>query len=236
MADWRAFVGDPGFVDVPTAALLSKEYARKRAAGIDPDRAEAAPRPGGPFAGGSPSTTFLAAADRAGNMVALTQTISDFFGAKVCPAGTGIILNNELKNFSADGPNALKAGKRMRTTISPTLIVRRGRAFAALGTPGAARILATTPILVSNLIDFGMGIQEAIESPRFFPAGGTLEYEPRFPRETAAALEKKGHTLKPHEREFDLYFGGAQGIVIDPKTRKLVGGADPRRDGAVAGF
>jgi gamma-glutamyltranspeptidase/glutathione hydrolase len=80
-----------------------------------------------------------------------------------------------------------------------------------------------------------MGIQEAIETPRFFPADGVLEIEPRLPEATVAALEKMGYTLKSRDA-FDLFFGGAQGIIIDPKTKMRKGGADPRRDGAVVGY
>jgi gamma-glutamyltranspeptidase / glutathione hydrolase len=239
-ADWTAFVGDPGFVDVPVDKLLSKPYAASRAAGIRPDRISEKVV-AGDLSALSPSTTSLSVVDKAGNMVALTQTISDFFGAKVAIAGTGIILNNEMKNFSARGPNALAPGKRMRTTIAPTLIIKDGKAFASLGTPGAARIISTMTLLLSDLIDYGMGIQEAIEAPRFFirdaagPDANPIDVEPRLPADTVSALTAMGYTVKPM-KEFDLFFGGAQGIVIDPKTGRRIGGADPRRDGAVVGY
>jgi gamma-glutamyltranspeptidase / glutathione hydrolase len=239
-ADWSAFVGDPGFASVPVAGLLSKPYARARAAEIKLDVISPKVAAGDPSTL-SPSTTSLSVVDKAGNMVALTQTISDFFGAKVVVEGTGIVLNNEMKNFSARGPNAMAPGKRMRTTIAPTIVVKDGRAFATIGTPGAARIISTMALLLSNLIDYRMGIQEAIEAPRFFTRdaaaqeGTPIEVEARLPDETTAALTKLGYTVKPM-KEFDLYFGGAQGIVIDPKTGKRIGGADPRRDGAVVGY
>jgi gamma-glutamyltranspeptidase/glutathione hydrolase len=235
MADWRAFVADPAFVAVPVAGLLAKPYAEARAAEIDPARISEKIAPGDPSRGQSSSTTSLSVVDRDGNMIALTQTISDFFGAKVMVAGTGIILNNEMDNFSAQGVNALAPGKRMRTTIAPTIIVKGRKPFAAIGTPGAARILTTMPLLISNLIDYRMGIQEAIETPRFFPSDKDLSFEPRFPLETVATLEKMGYTLKSLDA-LDLFFGGAQGVIIDPKTKKRIGGADPRRDGAVVGY
>lgn len=239
-ADWGAFVGDPGFVQVPVANLLAAPYAKSRAAEIRLDAISPKVAAGEPGLPQSPSTTSLSTVDKAGNMVALTQTISDFFGAKVAIEGTGIILNNEMKNFSARGVNAMAPGKRMRTTIAPTIIVRNGKAFATLGTPGAARIISTMTLLVSNLIDYKMGIQEAIEAPRFFArdAAGqeaALDIEPRLPQETQAALTKMGYTLRP-QKEFDLFFGGAQGILVDPATGKRIGGADPRRDGAVIGY
>jgi len=234
MVDWRGFVGDPGFVAVPVAGLLAPAYARARAAEIRPDRISEKVAPGDPAKGHSPSTTSLAVADQNGNMVALTQTISDFFGAKVMATGTGIVLNNEMGNFSAQGANALAPGKRMRTTIAPTIILKGKKPFAVLGTPGAARILTTMPLLISNLLDDGMGIQEAIEAPRFFPADREILFEPRLPEGTVTGLEKMGYTVTPRAA-FDLFFGGAQGVVVDWATKRKAGGADPRRDGAVLG-
>jgi gamma-glutamyltranspeptidase / glutathione hydrolase len=239
-ADWSAYVGDPGFVEMPVARLLSKPYAASRAAEIAMDRVSQKVA-AGDLGKLSPSTTSLSVVDKAGNMVALTQTISDFFGAKVVVAGTGIILNNEMKNFSARGPNVMAPGKRMRTTIAPTIAIKDGRAFATIGTPGAARIISTMTLLLSNLIDFRMGIQEAIEAPRFFirdaagPEANPIDVETRLPADTVAALTRMGYTVKP-TKAFDLFFGGAQGIIIDPKTGRRIGGADPRRDGAVVGY
>lgn len=235
IADWIAFVADPDFVSVPAAGLLAETYTKSRAAEIDPARISGKIAAGDPAKEESPSTTSLSAVDKAGNMVALTQTISDFFGAKVAVAGTGILLNNEMKNFSAGGVNTLAPGKRMRTTISPTIVVKDGRAFATLGTPGARRILTTMTLLLSNLIDCKMSIQEAIEAPRFYPSEKVLSIEPRFPDVTLAALAKLGYELK-RLGPYDLFFGGAQGILIDPKTNRKIGGADPRRDASVLGY
>ena len=236
-ADYSAFLADPGFTEVPMAGLLSKPYAKARAAEIDPAKLSPRVTAGEPAKFGSPSTTSLSTVDRRGNMVALTQTLSDFFGAKVSIAGTGIILNNEMKNFSSRGVNAIAPGKRMRTTISPTIMLKAGRPFATLGTPGAARIISTMTLIVSNLVDFKMGIQEAIEAPRFYArdTDTELSVESRIPAETREALSKMGYNVKPLG-EFDLFFGGAQGIVIDARTGRRVGGADPRRDGAVIGY
>ena len=236
-ADYAATVGDPEFVKVPVAELLSPGYAKARAAEIKPDAITPKVAAGAVAKQESPSTTSLSVVDAQGNMVALTQTISDFFGAKVMVDGTGIILNNEMKNFSSRGPNTMAPGKRMRTMIAPTILLKDGTAFAALGTPGAARIVSTMALLVSNLVDFGMSMQEAIEAPRFYArdSEADLSVEGRMPPATASALAKMGYSIKTY-RDFDLFFGGAQGIVIDPKTALRVGGADPRRDGAVVGY
>ncbi len=236
-ADFSAHVGDPDFVGVPIATLLSRDYAKSRAAEIDPARISAKIAPADIKKDESPSTTSLSVVDGDGNMVALTQTLSDFFGAKVLIPGTGLILNNEMKNFSARGPNQMAPGKRMRTTIAPTLVLREGRPFVTIGTPGAARIISTMTLLISNLIDYKMGIQEAIEAPRFYArdTDKELSVEARVPEATVQALSAMGYTVKKLG-EYDLFFGGAQGIIIDPKTGMRIGGADPRRDGAVVGY
>jgi gamma-glutamyltranspeptidase/glutathione hydrolase len=236
-ADYAATVGDPDFVKVPVADLLSAGYARSRAAEISPGFITPKVAAGSVAKQESPSTTSLSVVDAQGNMVALTQTISDFFGAKVVIGRTGIILNNEMKNFGSRGPNAIAPGKRMRTMIAPTILLKDGKTFAALGTPGAARIVSAMTLLVSNLVDFGMGIQEAIEAPRFHARDteADLSVEARMPAATTGALAKMGYSIKTLG-EFDLFFGGAQGIVVDPKTGMRTGGADPRRDGAVVGY
>jgi gamma-glutamyltranspeptidase/glutathione hydrolase len=238
-ADYSAYVADPDFVRVPAAGLTSPAYAKARAASIRLDTVTphvTAGTPDGAREGApeSPSTTALAVIDGEGNAVVVTQTISDFFGAKVMVPGTGIILNNEVKNFGSRGINAMAPGKRMRTTIAPTILLRGGQLVAALGTPGAARIVSTMTLLVSNLIDFRMDIQQAIDAPRFYARDteAALAIEARVPAGTLEALRRLGYTLDEHG-DFDLFFGGAQGIVRDPGTGVLAGGADPRRDGAV---
>jgi gamma-glutamyltranspeptidase/glutathione hydrolase len=236
-ADFNAFIADPDFVKVPLQGLLSPAYAKARAGEIQPGVISPKVTAGEPAKYESGSTTSLCAVDRRGNVVALTQTISDFFGAKVMIDGTGIILNNEMKNFSARGINAMAPGKRMRTTIAPTILLKNGRPFAALGTPGAARIISTMVILISNLIDHRMSIQEAIEAPRFFTRDTEkfLSVESRMPPDTIEALTKMGYAIQT-QGAYDMFFGGAQGILIDLKTGKKIGGADPRRDGAVVGY
>jgi len=236
-ADFNAFIADPDFEKIPIPGLLSRDYARKRAAEINPDAISPKVGPGEPAKTESGSTTSLCAVDKRGNVAVVTQTISDFFGAKVVIEGTGIILNNEMKNFSARGINAMAPGKRMRTTIAPTIILKEDKPFAALGTPGAARIISTMAILISNLIDHKMGIQEAIEAPRFYArdTDKNLSVESRMPPATLEALRKLGYAIQAMG-EYDLFFGGAQGIMIDAKTGRKTGGADPRRDGAVIGY
>lgn len=234
-ADNAAFIGDPAFANIPVAGLLDKQYARTRAQEIDPDKVTPKVNAGTPPE--HPSTTHLSVVDRHGNMVALTQTLSGFWGACVAVPGTGIILNNEMQNWSSRGPNAYAPGKRMRTTIAPTIIAKDGKPFVTMGTPGAGRIISTMVILTVNLLDHRMGVQQAIEAPRFYARDTEkdLSIEARIPEETRKALIAKGYSLKTYP-EFDLFFGGAQAILVDPDTGIMHGGADPRRDGAVFGF
>jgi len=122
----------------------------------------------------------------------------------------------------------LKPGKRMRTAISPMIVLKNGKPFAALGTSGAARIISTTAILASNLLDHKMGIQEAIESPRYFArdAPNELQVEKGIPHDTLDTLERLGYSLKQRE-DYDPFFGGTQGIVINPDNCKRMGGLIP---------
>ena len=236
-ADFTAYVQDPAFVKVPSAEMMARDYAKSRAAEIQPDQVTANPTQGEPVREGSGSTTALCAIDARGNIAVLTQTISDHFGAKVVVPGTGILLNNDMRNFSSRGNNAMAPGKRMRGTLSPTILLKDGKPWAALGTPGSGRIISTMVILISNLIDHKMPIQEAIESPRFYARNTekNLWVESRMPKETLESLGKMGYTFETMN-DYDLYFGGAQGIVIDRKTGNLCGGADPRRDGMAVGY
>ncbi len=234
-ADNSAYIGDPAFTKVPVEGLLDKAYAKARAQEIDLTKMSPSVKAGTPYE--HPSTTHLSVVDRSGNMVALTQTISGFWGACVVVPGTGIILNNEMQNWSKSGPNSYAPGKRMRTTIAPTIIAKDGVPFVTMGTPGAGRIISTMVILAVDLLDYHMGVQEAIESPRFYARDTekVLYIESRIPKETQDWLTSIGYKLEVHP-DYDLFFGGAQAILVDPATGMMYGGADPRRDGAVFGF
>jgi len=223
-ADFSAYVADPDFVKVPTEGMLAREYVKSRAAEIRPDQMTAKVTAGEPPREGSGSTTSLCAIDQKGNIAVLTQTISDHFGAKVVVPGTGILLNNEMKNFSSKGINAVAPGKRMRGTLAPTILLKDGKPYAALGTPGAGRIISTMVLLISDLIDHNMPIQEAIEAPRFYArdTDPSISMEARMPKATMDALVKMGYKLQIMN-EYDLFFGGAQGIVINRKQGNLIG-------------
>ena len=236
-ADYAATVGDPDFVQVPLAELLSADYARARAAEIKPDLVTPKVAAGAAAKQEPPSTTSLSVVDAQGNMVALTQTISDFFGAKVLVAGTGIILNNEMKNFGTRGPNAIAPGKRMRTMIAPTILLKDGqdvrRPRHARRGPhrlddDAARVEPRRLRHGHPGRDRGPALL-ARESKRTSPS------EARVPAATLDALRRWGTASRPIATS-TCSSAGPRASWIDPKTGMRIGGADPRRDGAVVGY
>nr|MBO2477341.1 gamma-glutamyltransferase [Bacillota bacterium] len=177
--------------------------------------------------------------DKYGNAVALTQTLSSFFGAGVAVPDTGIILNNQMQNFNAPGhPNELVPGKRPRTIIAPTIVLKDGKPFLVVGSPGAARIIYAMVHILTNVIDFGMGIQEAIDAPRTYSyaTSNRTEIEARIPESVREELRAMGYSRIDVRGDYDLYFGGAQAILIDPETGELRGAADPRRAGGVVAY
>ena len=121
------------------------------------------------------------------------------------------------------------------SSIAPTIVLKDGRPFLTIGTPGGSRIVGALAQIIINIIDFNMGIDEAIEAARVHAYGKTLHIEGRIASDVTESLKKMGHNIKVHP-DFDNYFGGAQGILIDNKTGELYGGADSRRDGVAAGY
>ncbi len=171
-------------------------------------------------------------------MVACTKTINHFFGSGITAPGTGVLLNDQMDDFAkAPGEaNSIETHKKPLSSMSPTLLLKDGKPFATLGSPGGMRIISTMAMLISNLVDHGMDIQSAIEAPRINNyADGPLKIEARIPEPVRAELAERGHELEV-KKDFDLYFGGAQGVVIEADSGRLHGGADPRRDGQAAGY
>lgn len=237
-ADRAMYMGDSDFTDVPLKGLTSKKYARSQAARIDLNSVAELQTAGDPWPSESGSTTHFSVVDAAGNMVACTKTINHFFASGLTAPGTGIILNDQMADFDKrpGQANSVEGGKKPLSSMTPTLLFKDGKPFASLGSPGGKRIITTVALLISDLIDFDMDIQTAIEAPRVNNyENGPLKIESRIPIDVQIALREKGHTLSLR-KEFDLYFGGAQGVVIDEETGQLHGGADPRRDGQAVGF
>ncbi len=236
-ADKAANSGDPDRYVIPAATFTDKAYARELAARIREGQARfdyAAPSL---VVAESGSTSHLSVADAMGNVVALTQSINSFFGSGIVVPGTGLLLNNHLGDFDDrdGGPNAIGPGKRPASSIAPTLVLRGGRPVLVLGTPGATRIVSALAQIIINIVDFDMGLDEALEAPRIHCLARTLALEGRFPADVVAALESWGHPVKIYP-DWDNYFGGAQAVLIDPRGKTLYGAADSRRDGFAAGY
>jgi len=238
-ADRSKYMADTDFVKVPLAGLTSKAYAKDLAAKIDPAKPMPSATAGDPSKYESGSTTSLSVMDKDGNMVNITKTINYFFGSGVVVPGTGIIMNDEMDDFvpTPGSANSVQPGKRPLSSISPTLVLDpQGRSFMVLGSPGATRIFPTVAQVISNVIDFGMPIQEAILAPRLFQmASGAVNLEGRYSINTYEALKKMGHTVTVRG-DWDAYFGGVHAVLYDYDAGILYGGADPRRDGQAAAF
>jgi gamma-glutamyltranspeptidase / glutathione hydrolase len=236
-ADCFRYSGDTDFVKVPTRGLISKEYAAEVRKLISEERVNQNVPPGNPDAYQSGSTSHSSYVDKDGNMVALTQTINQFFGSGVIIPGYGIMLNDEMDDFEKlpGNVNSIQPRKKPLSSMSPSLVLKDGKPFISLGTPGALRILTVLPQILINIIDHGMDIQQAINAPRIHCQSAVIAMESRIPAEVRAALQAKGHKVGIKE-EMDLYFGGAQAVFVDTKSGRLYGGADPRRDGFAAGY
>ena len=237
-ADRAKYMADTDFVKVPVAGLISKKYAAELRKGISMD-AVGTQIPAGnplPFVG-SGGTSHLSVIDKQGNIVALTQTINYFFGSGVLVPGTGIMLNNEMDDFNAKPgtSNSVEPKKRPLSSMTPTIMLKNGKPFMSVGSPGATRIISALPQIIVNIVDFRMNIQDAIEAARIHCMTGDIFMESRIPKAVQDALIAKGHKLSVRG-EMDLYFGGAQGIMIAPSSGLLYGAGDPRRDGVAVGY
>jgi gamma-glutamyltranspeptidase/glutathione hydrolase len=240
-ADRAAYMADPGFVkDIPLEGLTSKEYAKFLADQIDIRSPKQKIPAGEPGEYEHHSTSHISVIDSEGNVVALTQTINYFFGSGVIVPEVGIIMNNEMDDFSKDpdSPNAPEPGKIPLSSMSPTIIEKDGKPFMILGTPGGTRIFTAMVQIVSNVVDFGMGMDEAIEVARMhcYTSAGkakSIRVESRIPNITVETLRILGNEVDI-KGAYDLYFGGAQGIML--KDGVLYGGGDSRRDGVAIGY
>jgi gamma-glutamyltranspeptidase / glutathione hydrolase len=235
-AERARWMGDPDFVTIPLEDLLSKEHAKKLRT-LSGDLSTASGWVARAL-GEPQQTTHLSVVDNDGNVVALTQTINSFFGSGVVVPGTGILLNNEMNDFAPQpgGQNSIQPRKRPVSSMSPTLLFKEGRPYVAIGMPGATRIITVLPQIVMNIIDHRLNLQEAVNAPRIHcMANQEISMESRIATPIRETLIREGYHIDVR-KDFDLYFGGAQGVMIDGGSGKLHGGADPRREGFVLGL
>jgi gamma-glutamyltranspeptidase/glutathione hydrolase len=246
-ADRARHIGDPAFnPDIPVARLISKEHAAALRRSIDERRASVSDPARFEWAAESDDTTHLTVVDGDRNAVALTYTLEDGYGSKIVVPGAGFLLNNEMGDFNAgpgltdrEGligtePNLAAPGKRMLSSMSPTILTRDGTLFMTVGALGGRTIINTALLAILNVVDFGMNAQEAIDAPRFHHQW--LPDEVRYEKfglspDTRDILASRGHVLKEVPGQ-----GVAQAIVYDPKADLLEGASDRRdRDGAAIG-
>ncbi len=237
IADRNRYVADPERASVPLAWLLSKDYAQGRAALIHPGRTLKQPRAG--HVGGA-DTVYVTAADSLGNVVSLINSLYFPFGSGMVVSGTGIVLQNRGYGFVTDPahPNCLAPRKRPLHTIIPAMLFRDERPLVSFGVMGGDVQSQAHLQVVSNLVDHGLNIQEALDYPRFhYAEGDRVAIEPEHDTSAVAQLTAVGHHLIDADAVMLRGgFGGGQGIMIDPVTGCYWGGSDRRKDGCAIGF
>ena len=223
-ADRFEYLGDPGWVDVPQRGMTSAEYAAELRERIKMDEAGAM-TPGDPWPHEPEHTTALAVGDGEGNMVCINQTLVNSFGCGVVIHGTGILMNNAMYGLNPlpGTANSIDGRKRRIQNVCPTVLLKDGEPFMALGAPGGRAIQISVAQVISHVIDHGMGIQEAIEAPRIFRETSTVYVDSRFPVEVKEGLEARGHDLVWVEQEFQNW-ARPVGVLRDPGTGMLHGG------------
>jgi gamma-glutamyltranspeptidase/glutathione hydrolase len=229
-ADRQAATADPAFVKVPVERLMSKAYAAERRAMLDPGRAK--PWSAGVAAGESAHTTHLTVADGDGRIVCATHTINSLFGARFMVGEVGLIPNNYMALFDPRPGHALSIlpGKRLTTSMAPLIALKDGKPWVALGLPGGLRIFGSVMQAALALVDHGMSLQEAVEAPRVWTQGQTLEMEAGIAPAVRTALAAMGHEIAvlPHVA------GGMCGIRFHTDGM-LEGAACWRADGTAIG-
>ena len=246
-ADRSEYLGDPDFVKVPQQALTSKAYARTLAQQIDVSKARPSSeiKPGKLAPYESNQTTHFSVVDKAGNAVAVTYTLNTYFGSGIVAGNSGILMNNEMDDFSAKPgtpnvyglvggeANAIQPAKRPLSSMSPTIVAKEGKTWLVTGSPGGSRIITTVLQMVVNSIDFGMNVAEATNAPRFHHQWlpDQLRVEKGFSPDTLRLLEAKGQHVKVLPA-----MGSTQSIMIGPDGMRY-GASDPRSvDDLSAGY
>ena len=257
--DRADFMGDPDFAKVPVAQLIDKKYAEAWRDSIDPKHASVSKDLKRPSfselervahsqttAIREPeNTTHYSVVDAEGNAAAVTTTLNDSFGSRVTATGLGFLLNDEMDDFAAkqgvpnaygliQGPaNAIGPGKRPLSAMTPTIILKDGKLFLVLGSPGGPTIITTVANVLIGVVDFGLDIQESVNAPRFHNQWlpDVILVEDRLSPDTMNVLRSKGHKLTVRH-----FWGDAECIMVDPKTGERLAGADGRNNGKAVGY
>jgi gamma-glutamyltranspeptidase/glutathione hydrolase len=254
-------MGDPDFTKVPVAQLIDKKYAAAWRDSIDPNRASLSTdlkRPSfselervaqsrsRPLAIREPeNTTHYSVVDAKGNAVSVTTTLNDDFGSRVTAEGMGFLLNDEMDDFAVkqgvpniygliQGPaNAIGPGKRPLSAMTPTIVVKDGKLFLVLGSPGGPTIITTVANILIGVVDFSLDIEEAVNAPRFHHQWlpDQILVEDRLSPDTMNLLRSKGHKLN-----VEHFWGDGECIMIDPKTGERLGASDGRNNGKAVGY
>jgi len=242
-ADRAHFLGDSDFVDVPVNGLISKSYSNKQRSKINTDLVLDLEKHGNPLPYESENTTHFSVLDQDGNAVSITQTVNTSFGSGMIIEGTGIILNNEMDDFSAQPgvpniyglvgaeANSIAPQKRPLSSMSPTILSKDGQTFMVIGSPGGPRIITTVVQAIINVIDYGMDIQSAIDAPRIHHQWrpNKLRVEAEYPIDTSTTLLNLGHQIE-QKGSWSL----AHGITFEANTGIIYGGADHRNQDSLA--
>ncbi len=227
-----AFVADPVMSDVPVTHMLSDAFADELAKRIDRRRTRAdlgpVPRPQGT------DTTYLTVADKGGMVVSFINSLFAGFGSGIVTTRTGLVLQNRGSGFSLvkGHPNCIAPRKRPLHTLVPALATRDGKPWLSFGVMGGAYQPLGHVAILSNRLDCGLDLQQAVDAPRLFYEDGKLRYEASLSQQTRAQLEKFGHPMAERADPF----GGAQAIEFDHANGVLVGASDPRKDGLALGY
>jgi gamma-glutamyltranspeptidase/glutathione hydrolase len=250
--DRARFLGDADFGDIPVARLISKEYANSRRKLIDPGKATPSATLGSDILSTPEpsSTTHFSVVDSAGTMVAVTTTLEDAYGSHAVAPGTGFLLNNQMHDFNlkpgftdrkgniGTPANVIAPGKRMLSSMSPTLVLKDGKPFLVLGSPGGRTIINTVLCVLTNVIDYQMPIQKAVDFGRFHHQWmpDLVRLESKLPSNLATELSAMGHRFPVIKAMRETKQGDCHAILIDAKSGRLFPGVDRRIRGSAKGF
>lgn len=231
-ADRRKYITDPEFADIPVQKLLSPQYAAKRRAAINLD--QIAERVGPGIFQTSDTTTFMVV-DKDTNCVSFINSLFSEMGSAVVAGDTGILLQSRANGFSLDEKswNRLEPHKRTMHTLNPLMVFKDDRPYIVMGVIGGDQQTQGSQQIIVNVVDFGMNIQDALDAPRWSSLNGTvIGLEPAIGEDVRKGLEAKGYEITKQ----DVYFGGAQAIMLDPETGNLLGASDKRIGGIALGY